>query len=207
MPYLPAVILLMLIYMASMIGLTTPHQQSWFLYYTPYIILLNVLLLVLYHRPFQRAFFLFLHLGLLVGAGIEGLAVATQSLYGPYVFGPSLGPTWQGVPWVMPLYWWVLAYSSGVLADRLKQSPMVLKVGLGAVLMAGLAVLIQQVAAPLDFWKVASSWRYGLGWLLGGLVLQWAWQRWKVAQSNAVAVYVYGGLLIFFAGIWLFLKV
>lgn len=206
MPYLPAVLLLMLIYMASMIGFTTPHQQGWFLYYTPHMVVLNALLLVLYHRPYRWSFFAFLGLSCLWGTAVEVLALRTGAVYGAYAFGDSLGPLVFGMPWVMPLYWWVLAYSSASLSSQLLSARTAAKVILGTLLMAGLALLIQQVAAPLDFWKAESGWYYGLTWGCSGLVLQLAWHRWKVADSNRIAGFVYGGLLIFFLGVWLFLN-
>lgn len=206
MPYLPAVIVLMLIYMASLIGFTTPHQQQWFLYYTPYIVLLNALLLILYHRPFKRPFFAFLGLSLGLSTLLEVLAVQSTALYGNYAFGGSLGPQVQGVAWVMPWYAWVLAYSAGVLSDRLPVAGSVAKVAVGVLLMTGLAVLVHQVAPLLDFWSAVPIGRYALVWGILGVVLQSAWQRWAVVQQNAIAGFVYGGLLIFFTGVLMFLS-
>lgn len=207
MPYVPAVVLLMLIYMASLVGVTMEHQRDWFLFYTPHIIVFNALLLALYHRPYRWPMGAFLVGSLVVGAVVEGASVYTGMPYGDYAYGNRLGPMVAGVPLILPLYWWILAYSSGRLAGGLGAQNDFLKILLGATLMAGLAVLIQSVAAPLGFWYAEATWRYGLSWWLAGVVLQMLWRRWSVADSNAIAGYVYGGLLIFFAGIVLFLKV
>ena len=88
----PAVILLMIVYMASLIGFTTPHQQAWYLYYTPYFILLNVVMLFLYQRPKDKAMALFSGGTFLVAITVEAIAVNTHTLYGIYSFGESLGP-------------------------------------------------------------------------------------------------------------------
>lgn len=205
MPYLPAVLVLMLIYMASLIGFTTPHQQQWFLYYTPYIVVLNAVLLVLYHRPFKAPFFAFLGISLVLSAGLEWVAVHHTALYGSYAFGASLGPQVQGVPLAMPLYAWVLAYSASALSDRLPVGTAV-KVAIGTLLVAGLAVLVHQVAPLLDFWSAVPTMRYGLVWGALGLALQLIWQRGNIANENNIASFVYGGLLIFFFGVWLFLN-
>lgn len=204
----PAVIILMIVYMASLIGFTTPHQQAWYLYYTPYFLLLNGLILLVYQKGWDKKWGLFLGSTLLVGALVEALAVHSGWLYGSYSFGENLGWKVAEVPAVMPIYWLVVVVSSAILAAQLFSQNTLGRVALGTTLTVGLTVLVQQVAAQLGFWYVEAE-KLGQYIAVQSLVvafLHYLFVYWKASSKNAIAGYVYGGLLIFFVGVVSFLK-
>lgn len=208
MSYVPAVILLMVIYMASLVGFTTPHQQAWYLYYTPYFILLNAILLLFYQKEWSKSTFYFGASAMLLGFVVEVLAVQTTSLYGTYSFGTTLGLKAFGVPLVLPIYWLINALSTACLVHKLPlKNPWILS-SFGALLMVLLTAIIHQVAPTLDFWSITSSSglnRLSLVTFLVGFALQYLFIRLDVSTKNPIAVYVYGGLLIFFVGVFSFL--
>lgn len=208
MSYVPAVILLMIIYMTSLVGFTTAHQQAWYLYYTPYFILLNAILLLLYQKEWSKSTLYFGASAILAGFFVEVLAVQTASLYGTYIFGTTLGFTVLGVPLVMPIYWFINALSTACLVSKLPvKSPWILS-ALGALLMVLLTGIIHQVAPKLNFWSISSPnglIRLSLISFLLGFALQYLFIRLKISTKNPMAVYVYGGLLIFFVGVLSFL--
>jgi putative membrane protein len=203
----PAVILLMIVYMASLIGVTMPHQQAWFLYYTPYFMLLNALLLLFYQKHKTTAWGLFWGSCLLLGTAVELSALHTGALYGSYTFGESLGWKVMKMPVVMPLYWLVVVHSTAVVAARFITKPLG-RLLLGTFLSLLLMVLIHLVAPRLDFWtfEAGALWRAVLVQGLVVALLQYLFVRWRVSSENAVAGYVYGGLLIFFVGVVSFLQ-
>lgn len=204
MSYVPAVILLMIIYMTSLVGFTTAHQQAWYLYYTPYFILLNAVLLLLYQKERSKSILYFGASALLLGFVAEVLAVQTNNLS----FGETLGFSFLGVPFIMPIYWFVNALSTACLVHKLPlKNPWVLS-ALGALLMVLLTGFIHQVAPKLDFWSISSPNGFmllSLSSLVLGFALQYLFIRLKVPSKNPMAVYVYGGLLIFFIGVFSFL--
>ncbi len=204
----PAVIVLMLVYMASLIGFTTPHQQAWYLYYTPYFLLLNLIILLVYQRKWHRYLGFFGGVVLITAALIEGIAVETNALYGPYSFGASLGYQLSGVPLIMPVYWLIIVGSTAILAAKLLPKSAIGRVLIGTGLSLGLTILVQQVASRLDFWYLEPTqlWQYALvqGIVIG--LLQALFIFWKVSSSNKMAGYIYGGLLIFFVGVVSFLS-
>lgn len=204
----PAIVLLMIVYMASMIGFTTPHQQAWYLYYTPYFLLLNAIILAVYQKNKDKSLVLFWGSTLVAGTMIEGVAAKTGALYGAYRFGESLGPLVAEIPAAMPIYWLVIVGSSAVVAAKLLPKQTVGRILLGTLLAVGLNVLVQQVAARLDFWYLETSqlWQYILVQGLVVALLNYLFGRWQVSSDNKLAGYIYGGLLIFFGGVAFFLK-
>jgi len=115
----------------------------------------------------------------------------------------------MGVPIIMGIYWFTLSYSAACLATKLPIKNFFVQIIIGAALMVGLAGLIQQVAAPLDFWYLNpdSFIQYCLILFVLGLVLQALFQKLNVDNKNPIAIYVYGGLVIFFTGLVMFLSV
>ena len=208
MSYTPAVILLMVIYMTSLVGFTTAHQQAWYLYYTPYFILLNAILLLFYQKERSKSTLYFSVSTILLGFTVEVIALQTGSLYGPYTFGETLGVAVLGVPLVMPVYWLVNALSTACLVNKLPLKKPWLLSTLGALLMILLTGVIHLLAPQLGFWSIASAnglIRLSLVGFLTGFALQYLFIRLKLSPKNPMAVYVYGGLLIFFLGVFSFL--
>ncbi|MGH1335367.1 MAG: hypothetical protein ACRBFS_04505 [Aureispira sp.] len=203
----PAVLLLMIVYMASMIGFTTPHQQAWYLYYTPYFLLLNALIFLVYQRQWNKSLVFFLGSTLVLGGLVEGLGVHT-ALYGDYAFGASLGVKMGAVPLIMPIYWLIIVSSTAILAAKVWPKNTVGRLFTGVALSLSLTVLIQQVATRLDFWYLEGRllWQYIVVQGLIIALLHYLFIRWRVASENNIAGYVYGGLLIFFIGVVSFLK-
>jgi putative membrane protein len=194
--------------MTSLVGFTTAHQQAWYLYYTPYFILLNAILLLIYQKEWSKSTLYFGASAMLLGFVVEVIAVQTASIYGSYNFGGTLGIKLLGVPLVMPIYWLVNALSSACLVNKLPlKSPWVLS-ALGALLMILLTGIIHQVAPRLDFWSISSPngfLRLSLIGFLFGFALQYLFIRLKISAKNPMAIYVYGGLLTFFVGVFSFL--
>jgi putative membrane protein len=194
--------------MTSLVGFTTAHQQAWYLYYTPYFILLNAILLLLYQKEWSKSTLYFGASAILLGFSVEVLAVQTASLYGSYSFGETLGFRLAGVPLVLPIYWLVNALSTACLVNKLPLKNSWILSALGALLMVLLTGTIHQVAPKLDFWSISSPngfIRLSLVWFLLGFALQYLFIRLKVSEKNPMAVYVYGGLLVFFVGVLSFL--
>jgi putative membrane protein len=194
--------------MTSLVGFTTEHQKAWYLYYTPYFILLNAILLFLYQKEWSKSVLYFGASTILLGFTVEVLAVQTNSLYGSYSFGETFGVTTLGVPLVMPIYWLVNAFSSACLVNKLPlKNPWVLST-LGALLMVLLTGIIHLVAPKLDFWSISTPndlLRLSFVWFFLGFALQYLFIRLNINSKNPIAVYVYGGLLVFFVGVFSFL--
>ena len=133
--------------------------------------------------------------GVRVGAGVlllvagtavafEAVGLATGFPYGSYGYGDALGPTFLGVPFLVPLAWLMMAWPSWVLADRLTRGRpgSALRVAVATGVFAGWDVVLdpQMVQAGYWTWEHPSPSLPGVdtvpltnlaGWLLAGAVL------------------------------------
>ena len=119
-----------------------------------------------------------------LGAAVafEAVGLATGVPYGDYSYGPGLGPTVLGVPFLVPLAWLMMAWPSWVLADRLAGSRREARVATAACIFAGWDVVLDPQMVQAGYWTWAHP-RPGLpgidtvpltnlgGWLLAGAVL------------------------------------
>ncbi len=63
---------------------------------------------------------LLIFLVFIVGLAFESIGVATGAIYGPYHYNNLLGPKFLGlVPYLIPLAWFMMAYPSYLISDRL----------------------------------------------------------------------------------------
>lgn len=101
-----------------------------------------------------------------VSLTFESVGVATGWVYGPYHYTDKLGPRFLGlVPYLIPVAWFMMMYSSYVIADRLTPSswrcwPRALAVGLaGGVAMTAWDVVMDpmMVAAGHWVWEVEGA--------------------------------------------------
>lgn len=209
MTYVPAVIVLMIIYMTSLVGLTSPNQHEWYLFFSPHFIALNALFLVLYHKNWNKEAIAYILGAAIFGLGFEYLAQSTNAIYGPYSFGDILEPSIGNTPLVMGLYWLILTYSSASIATKFPVKNKYALSALGTALMLFLALLIQTPGYNLTFWYYAEDSipviRYALVLSVVGFIWQYLFQHFKVDGSNKMSIYVYGGFVIFFVGLWMFL--
>jgi putative membrane protein len=112
---------------------------------------------------------------------IEALGLATGFPYGRYSYGPRLGPTVLGVPFLVPLAWLMMAWPSRLLAERLATGRAA-RVLVAAAVFAAWDVVLDPQMVQAGYWTWAHP-RPGLpgidtvpltnlaGWLLAGLVL------------------------------------
>lgn len=96
------------------------------LWITPLVTLVGFLLALLHavQRLGKRSAFLLLGSTAVVSFLMEAIGVATGLIYGPYHYTERLGPRLLGVPFLIPLAWFLMAYPSYLLAEALSpQAP------------------------------------------------------------------------------------
>ncbi|MGV3505065.1 MAG: carotenoid biosynthesis protein [Adhaeribacter sp.] len=195
-----AAAILVIFHAVGLYGLVWGDDPAGFRKLTPLNLMLTIGLVLAFHRNWSRSFLVFAGVVLLTGFLAEIVGVHTNLLFGHYHYGQSLGfKLWQ-VPLVIAANWLLLVYVTGNLVQALAL-PWWARAGLGAGLMVGLDLLIEPVAAVLDFWTweqhripAANYW----GWLGVGLLLQLYFQRAGLATRNPLAGLVYGLQVFFF---------
>jgi uncharacterized membrane protein len=199
----PLLTILVLAYIAGLIGLQVPAVAGYFKSLTAINLVATLAVLLYFHTDWRPSFYFYIALAVLTGFFVEVLGVHTGAVFGgPYAYGAGLGPTWWGVPPVIGANWLLLTYCFGSLADKLPL-PIYMKAILAATSMVLLDFLIEPVAIRLDFW----TW-FGqpiplqnyLGWWLVALVLLSVWYGLPFRKENRAVVLIISLQAFFFAG-------
>lgn len=109
-----------------------------------------------------------------------------------------------GVPLIMGLYWFNWNYSTAYLSTKLPSKNKLL-LSLTGSLMVLLGISLVHVITPdLGLWDT-TSWAYLVLWTSISFLIQYSYHQLEVNAKNSMAIYVYGGMLIFFSGLVMFL--
>jgi Predicted membrane protein len=175
--------------------------------FTPLNLLFSAAVLVLNDekgRGSRTAFFVFCFL---VGYGVELLGTKTGVPFGEYRYGPNLAPLLAGVPLVIGLNWFLLAFASFRAWQNLA-APFLLRALLAAATMVFLDLFIEPVAGPLDYWY----WQRGeippmnyLAWFGVSLLMQGFGYFALPVRNNPIAPVYLIVVLFFFLGLNLML--
>jgi putative membrane protein len=197
--------ILLLFHVTGFLGLAFSQDPSFFLQFTPLNLLLTAVLLFAFHPDRSPTFIWFSAVVMVVGFFVEVVGINTGYLFGQYTYGETLGFKWLDVPLMIGVNWWILTYSTGILA-RYLPLPSIGRAVVAAVLMVGLDACIEPVAVRFDFWQ----WHYDLipllnfkGWFIVSFILQVYFNRTQFVKRNALVPFVYLLQLLFFFGLGL----
>jgi uncharacterized membrane protein len=202
-----AMTVLVIFHAVGLVGLTMSGHPAWFRALTPLNLLLTMGVLFGFHQGWNKAFGLFAGVVLLTGFLVEVVGIHTGLLFGHYRYGQALGPKLWEVPLLIAGNWLLLVYATGSLVQALP-APGWARALAAAALMVGLDLLIEPVAAVLDFWTwegyripASNYW----GWLGVSWLLQLYFQQARFGKYNPLALVVYGLQALFFLGLNLLL--
>lgn len=105
----------LIVHIAGLIGMVW-GEPAWFASKTPLNLLLMWALLILNQPRRDFPFYLFMLLGFATGMFTEMIGVQTGILFGQYAYGSILGPSWNGVPFLIGLNWFVTVFIAAGLA-------------------------------------------------------------------------------------------
>ncbi len=175
---------------------------------TPLNLTLSAGLIIVTHTNKSRSFYQFAVLSFVIGYVVEVLGVASGVIFGEYTYGPTLGWSLMGVPFVIGINWFVLSYGFAELANRTSAPPWA-KVVLASVGMVGLDALIEPVAIILDYWQWAGDQiptMNFLGWFAVSVVIQIFSQYLLSEFRNKFTIYLIISQIIYFCLILFFYK-
>lgn len=173
-----SIFIVWLFIVSALVGIYLGHFD-WFVPKTPFNLMLVAGLLLInlpVDTPQKWAAFA---IAFVAGMLVEMLGVASGVIFGIYSYGANLGPKVLAVPLTIGLNWAVLTLSTSMIARQFSSSKYVI-IPLGAAVMVGLDVLMEQVSCPLDFWCFegdhAPLQNY-LAWYIVAIALQWSTLR------------------------------
>ncbi|WP_375443818.1 carotenoid biosynthesis protein [uncultured Fibrella sp.] len=195
--------ILVLAYIAGLIGLQIPAVAPLFKQLTALNLLGTLAALLWYHTDWRPAFTFYIALAVLTGYFVELLGVRTGYVFGgPYAYGAGLGPKLFDIPPIIGANWLLLTYCFGSVFDRFSW-PIYLKTAIAAAGMVALDLMVEPVAIRLDFW----TW-FGhtipiqnyLGWWLVSVALLSIWYGLPFRKENRLSLLIISLQVFFFVG-------
>jgi putative membrane protein len=195
-----AIILLIAMHVAGIVGLALPATRELFKLLVPFNLLANAVLILLFHKEWNKNFLIALGFVMLTGFGVEVAGVHTKVIFGNYWYKTTLGIKVFDVPLLIAVNWLIVIYTTSALVAEF-QITKPLKAILASVLTVGLDYLIEPIAIRYDFWDWAGGvvpLQNYLGWFCTALVLHFVFVYLPFQKNNKVAVALYVYEVLFF---------
>lgn len=203
-----SIAIIWLFHLSSMVGIYLGYFD-WFIEKTPInLMLLGILLFFQFPIDTKRKIYLVL-LFFSVGMLAEWIGVHYGYIFGNYQYGSNLGPKLDGVPLLIGLNWVILTMSTAAIASRLMKNNLG-KIILGAILMVGLDIFIEQVATLLDYWtweEGSAPFKNYVSWFIISLLLHLSYNKLRIKGNFTFSLHLYAAQLIFFVFLYGFYKV
>ena len=140
-------------YAVGLVGILTSKDevsQLFFLSLTPLNLIVNILMLLSFHKSWNLTFVLSTIFIALAGFFIEVIGVKTGAIFGNYFYGNSLGFKILEVPIMMALNWLLLIYCTATILYKVKN--IFVFALIGASIITLLDTLIEPLCSQLHFW-------------------------------------------------------
>lgn len=191
---------LVIFHLVGLVGMLLPAYRNQILSLSFMNLMLSFVVLILSRKHQGLNFYLFIILCFVLGMGYELIGVHTGYLFGDYHYGTNLGAKFHGVPYIIGINWFVLAFTSCSLT-RLLHVPNWMKSVLASVLMTLMDFLIEPIAITSGYW----TWENGeiplfnyLCWFFLSLPLTFFYFKLKISEQNKVAIGLYFIFVLFF---------
>ena len=193
-------IILLILYIVGAVGMLMPSTRTWFVQLSALNLAISFAAVIASRKTNRTTFLVFLSIAFVIGISVELIGVHTSYLFGSYYYGNSLGWKWNGVPLIIGLNWGILTVTSAAVIHRLQFNNHIEAI-LSAILMVVFDYILEPVAIKLDYWQ----WTDGnipvynfICWLGVSYLLQWIYQRMRLAEVNKVAESLFLMMFIFF---------
>ncbi|MBL7811698.1 MAG: carotenoid biosynthesis protein [Bacteroidetes bacterium] len=184
-------------------GYLWPVSRPWFIAVTPFSIAGSLILVLFLHPKWDRGSVVCLLVTAAMGFFIEYAGVHTGLLFGRYHYGATLGPGWQGIPWLIGLNWAAMVYYSQAVMHKWAKYPIAPLIG--ALLMTLYDFLLEPSAIAYDFWQ----WDNGtipmqnyIAWFICSGMFHFLYQRYGKPVKNPVAAKLFWIQAAFFGLLW-----
>jgi len=194
-----AKIAIVLWYLVGIIGFMIRPLQSVFQQLTPFGMVMAAALLMFFHEPKNMKSGLVFSGIVLFGFVVELIGVNTQTIFGFYIYGNSLGPKLWNTPIIIGLNWLVLVYCITSLAKPIRNTwyfPLI-----GASTMVAFDWLMEPIAIANDMWywaNVVIPHKNYIDWFLVSGFLFLMIRILKVEINNRIAGFLFAMQVVFF---------
>ncbi len=193
---------LLIIYAVGIVGISLPLHSD-FVRLTPLNLCVSLLVVLLYQEKWSKNLVFALLLSYFIGWSAEAIGIKYGQLFGDfYHYGDAMG--WQVLqtPLTAGLLWVIVSSGSTALCNFIfKEKSWFLKSVFGALVLVILDILIEPVAAKLDFWQWQNHivpFQNYVGWFIVGFVQLLVYQLFIPNLKNKIAVVLLFIQFIFF---------
>ncbi len=149
-------IILIIFYTVGIVSLSLPATKEYIELLTPYTLLMNLVLLFIFHKPWKP-----LHIALFTVIAVTGYLVEVAGVYTGLVFGDyqyfnTLGIKLLDTPLIIGVNWLMLIYFVYHLTGFIRTGRPV-KVLAGALLMVAYDIILEPVAIRMNMWDWSGS--------------------------------------------------
>lgn len=140
-------------YVVGLVGILCSKDKSaqlFFLSLTPLNLIINIVMLLFFHKKWDSTFILSSIFIGISGFIIEVIGVKTGNIFGIYYYNESLGFKILDVPIMMILNWFLLIYCTTTILYKIKN--IFVFATLGASIITLLDTLIEPLCSSLHFW-------------------------------------------------------
>ena len=205
-----ATFIAILFHVSGWIGIVFSPYKDWFVSHTPLNLILMAILLVWCQSEKNIGFFGFFLAAFLTGMGAEMIGVNTGRLFGSYQYGTIMGTTFNKVPWLIGLNWFVVVFCSASCMQQFQDwvskktassgmeiSAKIASLSLiidGAILAVFFDWIMEPVAVKLGFWQWANQeiplYNY-VCWFLISMALLFLFSKAGFQKRNHFAVHLF----------------
>ena len=194
-----------IVYIVGLSGLLYQETRNQVIHLTPVNLALSLLVPLIFQRKWSAGLFLGLLCSALCGFFIEYAGVHTGLIFGNYHYGKTLGPGWEGIPYMIGMNWAMLIfYVTATLSGRLRNTWLASLAG--AFIMTFYDFIMEPAAVKMGMWY----WKGGiipmqnyLAWFVCSFILIRVYLLITKAEKNAIATSLLIIQLLFFAAIHL----
>ncbi|TVR70248.1 MAG: carotenoid biosynthesis protein [Marinilabiliales bacterium] len=183
------IFILIIFYAVGVAGLSSAATKDLIELLTPYTLLMNLVLLALYHRPWTKKHVVLFTVIAVTGYLVEVAGVYTGLVFGDYNYHHVLGIKLFDTPLMIGINWLMLIYFTYHLVGLARFSRPVAVIT-GALIMVTYDIILEPVAIRMNMW----SWEGGiiplqnyLAWLIISIVFLALLHTFKVRAENRIS--------------------
>ncbi|MBP1665406.1 MAG: hypothetical protein H6Q23_266 [Bacteroidetes bacterium] len=196
------------LYIVGIIGTAIPFTRELFVFLTPFILLISLLILIAFHTGYDTKTLLVFLIIFLISFFIEVAGVNTSIVFGNYSYGKGLGIKIFKTPLMIGLNWVLLVYCTSAVFEKIRLA-VPFKIAGASLLMVVYDIAMEQVAPFMDMWSFGPGripLQNYLVWLILALIFHTALKIAGIRISNKFAPLLFYCQFIFFLILALYFK-
>lgn len=198
---------LIIFYIVGFTGFIIPLTNPYFIYLTKWALVLNFMLLTLFHEDTlnTRCVLTFL-LIFILGYLIEAIGVNYGFIFGDYTYGKGLGVKIWNTPLLIGINWLMLSYCFRSIFSYIQLNA-ILKIIAAALGMLLFDIIMEQSASMLDMWywnNINIPLRNYLSWFLVAIIFQIIIEITKIKIVNPLAKTIIACQFVFFSALGIY---